>query len=225
MMRLLRLECNYSSWSLRAYLMLCQTGQDFEEQAVPMQGDFRDFLRQHTPCGKVPTLTVDGITLWESLAIGEFLHERFPHCGLYPQDWRQRALARCLAHEMHSGFLALRAECPMDIRSRHSHRLSVPGQFDLDRIGAIWRQQLGSGGPFLFGEWSLADAMFAPVVTRIRSYGLPVAPECQGYCERVLNHPWMRAWCERAECETTEVTPGLSGPQAIRPRVNPIGPS
>lgn len=218
-MELIRLECNYSSWSLRAYLMLCQTGQEFSELAVPtLDCDHYVHLRELSPSGKVPVLRVDGMVLWESLAIGEFLHERFPACGLYPAHSRQRALARCLACEMHAGFSALREHCPMDIRSRHPVELTDAVREDVRRIEQLWTDCLQAGGEFLFGGWTLVDAMYAPVVTRFRTYDVHVNEVCRAYCQRVLEHPWMRAWCEAAEHEETLVVPGLNGPTHVRRR-------
>ena len=215
-MKLIRLERNYSSWSLRAYLMLRQTGQPFEEVAIPvLECDHYDYLREHCPAQKVPVLHVDGLVLWESLAIGEFLHERY---GLYPKDWRQRALARCISHESHAGFAALRGACRRDMRGRPSLAIGPEVQRDLDRIGQIWSDCLSAGGPFLFGEWCLADAMYAPVATRLRTYGLSLGPHCDAYRDRVLEHPFMLDWCAGAELEQTVVEPGLHGPRHVARR-------
>lgn len=218
-MKLIRLERNYSSWSLRAYLMLCQTGAPFEEVTVPiLDCDHMVHLRKLSPSGKVPVVHIDGMILWETMAIGEYLHERFPEAGLYPQDSRERAAARCIANEMHAGFVALREHCPMDIRSRLACDITPRVQADLSRIEAIWSERLLEHEPFLFGAWSLADAMYAPVVTRLQTYGIELNDVCRGYCQRVLAHPWMRDWCEKAALEQTEVVPGLDGPTHARRR-------
>lgn len=219
-MNLVRLERNYSSWSLRAWLMLKQCGRPFTETTVPiLDGDHNVHLRALSPSGKVPVLHAEGMILWESMAIGEYLYERYPRCGLYPEDARQRAQARCLANEMHAGFASLREHCPMDIRSRHQiPELPPRVQKDVERIQALWRERLEQGGPYLFGEWSLADAMYAPVVTRFRTYGVEMDAACGAYCERVLGNPWMAEWCRLSEEEQSEVVPGLDGPTHIRRR-------
>lgn len=205
---------NYSSWSLRGWLALKQCGVPFTERkiaagAVP---GAHEELRRLSPSGKAPCLRTREGLIWESLAIGEYLAERYPEAGLWPQDPWQRARARVVSHEMHAGFVNLRSHCPMDIRNRYpAEPLPTAVGADVARIEELWRECLhASGGPFLFGSgFTLADAMYAPVVTRFRTYSLEVCPD---YCEAVLRHPPMAEWCRDAAAETEVINPGLHGP-------------
>ncbi len=198
---------NWSSWSLRPWLVLKQTGVAFDEAHVSLrQPDTRQQILQHSPSGKVPVLKHNGLTIWDSLAIAEYLAEQFAHMQLWPIDTAARARARAISAEMHSGFQALRAHLPMDILGR------FPGQGldgegvaqDIARIQQIWRDarsQWGTGGPFLFGAFSIADAMYAPVVTRFLTYDVPCDTVCGTYRDNVWNMPAMLEW--RAGCDRT----------------------
>jgi len=197
---------NYSSWSLRAWLALQQTGAAFEEIRIPLDTPQpRSQILQHSPTGKVPALRHGEILLWESLAICEYLAELFPDRHLWPSEATTRAIARCVSTEMHAGFAALRQQLPMDCRSRHTWKGTPPNvQADIDRILDLWRtcrQQFGEGGDFLFGRLTIADAMFAPVVTRFVTYGVPLDAIAQAYTEAILALPAMQDWMAAAAAE------------------------
>lgn len=200
----------YSSWSLRPWLAMKQAGIAFEEIVVQLYAEdgAKEILR-YSPSGRVPALIVDGLTIWESLAICEYVAERVPQAGLWPSDPAARAVARAVSCEMHAGFAALRGNMPMDVvadrRAEGRERLERPDvRADIARIQAIWsdcRRRFGAGGPFLFGSFSIADAMFAPVVTRFRTYGVPLEGDCAAYAEAVWSLPAMRSWVEDARAE------------------------
>jgi glutathione S-transferase len=203
---------NYSSWSLRPWLLMRHTGIDFTE--VPLRLDFaegspfRKALAAVNPAARVPVLVDDGFAVWDSLAIAEYLAEKFPAKALWPRDAKQRARARSLCAEMHSGFGALRSACPMNIEaSLHEVgarllRENADLRRDLQRIVEMWTGQIAeSGGPFLFGEFGIADAYFAPVTWRIVGYGLPVPEAVQRYIATVHGLPAMKAWAEAARAE------------------------
>lgn len=214
-MQLVILLKNYSSWSLRGWLALKQCGVPFQEiklAAGAVKGA-HDELRRLSPSGKAPVLLTPEGPVWESLAIGEYLAERHPSAGLWPADPWARARARVVSNEMHAGFIELRQHCPMDIRNRYpAEPLPTRVGADVARIAEIWRACLAdSGGPFLFGSsFCLADAMYAPVVTRFRTYGIEVCPD---YCQAVFEHPAMAEWCAAAEAETEVIQPALHGPK------------
>jgi len=196
---------NYSSWSLRAWLALEQTGAPFEEVLISTADpDWHDQIKRRSPSGKVPLLLDDGFAVGDSLAIVEYLNERFPKAGLWPADARARAAARSVAAEMHSGFVPLRSQMPMDIQAVEPGRGHVPEALaDAKRIQAIWRdcrERFGAaaGGPFLFGAFTAADAFYAPVVFRFRSYGVPLDPTAQAYCEAVVREPKVAKWVAAA---------------------------
>ena len=205
---------NYSSWSLRPWLAMRQLGIAFEEVKLRLSfadgSEFKEALaRIGAPAGKVPVLVEDdGFIVWDTLAIAERLAELLPSAGVWPAAPRARARARSLCAEMHSGFSALRNHCPMNIEA------SLPEvgatvwadqdevRRDVARIEALWAEALSaSGGPFLFGGFSAADAYFAPVCARLRTYGLPVASGTQAYVERVWQLPAMQAWIADALAE------------------------
>jgi len=200
---------SYSSWSLRAWLPLRQTGADFEEVVIPLdRPESRAALLRHSPAGRVPVLRAGDLTVWDSLAIVEFLNERFPDAGLWPAAPEARALARSVAAEMHSGFSNLREEMPMDLRRVPvARRKSAPGGQlgnDIGRIQEIWRDcrsRFGQAGDFLFGGFGAADAFFAPVVTRFVTYGVPLDPPAPAYCDAVMSWPAMRDWIAAAKAE------------------------
>jgi glutathione S-transferase len=204
---------NYSSWSLRPWVLMRHFGIPFEELKLrfdftPGSGFYRA-LAAHTPAGHVPVLLDDdGFAVWDTLAIVETLAERHPEHAIWPRDARQRARARSLCAEMHSGFGALREHCPQNIEASLPEvgaRLLArqPGVArDLDRLVQMWTGQLAaSGGPFLFGDFCAADAYFAPVCGRIRTYALPVPPEVSAYIARVFAAPGMADWVSEALAE------------------------
>ena len=190
---------NYSSWSLRPWLAMKAKGVSFSEELIALDmPDTSARIRAINPAGRVPVLVDGDLVIWESLAILEYLAEKFPETHFWPQDGKARALARCVAHEMHAGFMALRQACPMNLR-REPKPLAVPEAVlqDVARIQALWRQcrrQFGAQGPFLFGEFSNADAMFAPVVTRLHTYQLPVDDDTRAYMQMILAHPAFLEW-------------------------------
>lgn len=189
---------NYSSWSLRGWLAARLAGIEFDEQLVRLsEPGSRSALLQHSPAGKVPVLKHGRRVIWDSLAIIEYLAEQRPAADLWPADAEARALARSIAAEMHSGFGALRNHMPMNLRKSLPGKGQGPGVAeDIARIGAIWqdcRNRFGTGGPFLFGAASAADAMYAPVATRFRTYGVALDPVAAAYVEAV--HAWP-AFCE-----------------------------
>jgi glutathione S-transferase len=204
---------NYSSWSLRGSLLVRQSGLDCEEIVIPLDTDeFKARIVAVSPSGRVPVLHVDGIVVWDSLAIAEFLHERQPAAGLWPRDTAARALARSVSAEMHSSFTALRSQMPMDIRGQHSVPWTPELQDDIARIDALWnacRAAHGRGGEFLFGAWSAADAMYAPVVSRFRTYGVQLSPVGSAYAAAVWEWPALKSLAAEAAIEPWSLDLGL----------------
>jgi glutathione S-transferase len=201
---------NYSSWSLRPWLLLRVLGIPFDEVRLrldPREGSaFRTRLLALAPVARVPLLVDEGFAVWDSLAIIEYLAERHP--AVWPAERRARARARSLCAEMHAGFGALRNAFPMNIEAAlpevGARLLAEDGEAarDLARIDTMWREQIeSSGGPFLFGAFSAADAFYAPVCARIRTYALPLSAPSAAYLERVCALPAMRAWCDEARTE------------------------
>lgn len=196
----------YSSWSLRPWLVLKQAGLAFQELMVTLrQPDTKLRILEHSPSGKVPLLKHGELIVWESLAICEYLAELAPQARLWPQDAAARAVARAVSTEMHAGFAALRQVMSMDV-CRIAPMAEVPADVaaDIRRIQAIWndcRRRFGPGGPFLFGRFSIADAMYAPVVTRFTTYGVAVDDVCRAYMEAIWALPAMREWQAAAESE------------------------
>jgi len=194
---------NYSSWSLRPYLALAQTGQPFREVVIPLdEPDTAAKIAQHTPSGKVPVLHHGSLAIWDSLAICEYLAETFPQAKLWPEDKQARAIARSVVAEMHSGFSHLRQNMTMDLRARKPGQGRAPGVAeDIARIQAIWsdcRSRFGQGGPFLFGHFTLADAFYAPVVTRFVTYEVELEAVGRAYRDAVLGLPALKTWTEAA---------------------------
>jgi glutathione S-transferase len=195
---------NYSSWSLRPWLFLRKAGFKFREQLVYFDaGDYQAQIAALSPSRRVPLLIDGGLKIWDSLAICEYVAE-FTGLGL-PRDRAARARARSVAAEMHSGFQALRNECPMNVRARN-HRVPLTPQLEADiaRIDDIWsgsRQAFGAGGGWLFGDFSIADAMFAPVLFRFQSYGLRLSASSQTYLNHALGDPDLREWQEASQNE------------------------
>ncbi|TCT08335.1 glutathione S-transferase [Tepidamorphus gemmatus] len=190
---------NYSSWSLRPWLAMSVAGIAFEEDLVPLdQPDTRTRLLARSPAAKVPILIDGDVTVWESLAILEYLAERFPDAGLWPADPAARAHARAISSEMHAGFSALRSACPMNLRKRFGWRdRGAEVTRDVARVQQLWsdcRRRFGHDGPFLFGDFTAADAMYAPVVARFDGYSIPVDEEAGAYMAAVMDLPAFRAW-------------------------------
>ncbi len=201
----------YSSWSLRGWLLLKQTGAAFDEIVIPLdQPQTKRDILSHNPAGKVPVIKVGDAVVWDSLAIAEYLHERFPEAGIWPKDTGARALARCVSAEMHAGFAAVRAHIPMDVCIQDAARgkralAEPPVAADVDRVVAIWddcQARYGSGGNFLFGDWCAADAMYAPVVTRFATYAVPLQGPMAAYRDAVMATPAMAEWIAAAQAET-----------------------
>lgn len=192
-------DYNVSSWSLRAWLPLRQSGLAFETERFLFDEHFTSpEFRRVSPSGQVPCLHVDGFPIWDSLAIGEYVAEITDGPALWPADRRARARARSIAAEMHASFRSLPKELRLSIAERRpTPTLSVEGRADVERILEIWRssrREFGADGPFLFGRFSIADAMFAPVVTRFTTYRWPVDPEVQGYMDAIWSLPGMQEW-------------------------------
>jgi glutathione S-transferase len=204
---------NYSSWSMRPWVLMRQAGIDFDEVMVRFDGfsadsRFKVQVARLNPTGKVPVLVDDGLVVWDTLAIAEYLAERFPDRALWPRERAARARARSVCAEMHSGFSALRSACPMNIEAQLPQvgalvlRDRPAVRDDLARITQMWSTLLREhGGPMLFGEFGIADAYYAPVVMRLRTYALPVPDEVAGYMQRVVELPAVRAWIEGALAE------------------------
>lgn len=196
---------NYSSWSMRPWVLMKQLGLPFEEHKLRFdfspQSPFRREVARFSPAGKVPVLFDDDFAVWDTLAIIEYLHDKFPGRGVWPADMRLRARARSLAAEMHSGFSALRNHCPMNIEAALPEvgaRIWAEQEGvrkDVQRIELAWAEALNdSGGPFLFGEFSAVDAMYAPVCMRLRSYHLPIVQTTHDYIAHVAAAPGVKAW-------------------------------
>ncbi len=204
---------NYSSWSMRPWVLLRQAGIPFEEVKVRFDSfeavsTFKQALRNITPVGKVPVLLDGDLAVWDTLAIAEYLAEQYPDKQLWPADIKARAHARSICAEMHSGFGALRSACPMNIEAdlRDTGRLiwrDKPAvHADVARIVAMWSELLASHqGPLLFGHFTIADAYFAPVAMRLSRYALPVPKEISAYIERLSALPGVKAWVDEAIAE------------------------
>ncbi|MEL6317174.1 MAG: glutathione S-transferase C-terminal domain-containing protein [Pseudomonadota bacterium] len=195
----------YSSWSLRGYLMCRIAGLDFEEAAAPLDDPgVRAELLHLAPSFLVPSLEIDGIRVWDVIAIAEYLHESAPEAGLYPADRAARAVCRSIVGEVHGGFYNLRSALPMNLRARHEGFRVFPGaQPDIDRVLEIWRERLDAdGGPFLFGPAAnAADAMMAPIAGRFRTYGVSLEPWAAAYRDAIFAWEPMRDWTAAAELE------------------------
>lgn len=197
---------NFSSWSLRPWLVLKMLEEPFEECRIDLKSpDAAQLIHAINPAGKVPVLLDRHLKIWDSLAICEYLAECFPNAGLLPVTSAERAVARALIAEMHAGFSALRQQLPMDICRRQPTPDMTPELArDIERIVAIWqaqRQQFDVHGPFLFGHFTLVDAFFAPVVTRFATYQVPLPPAAQAYADFIMSLPAMREWCDAARAE------------------------
>jgi glutathione S-transferase len=202
---------NYSSWSMRPWVAATAFGIPFTEVRVLLdQPDTAANIARFSHAGRVPVLLAADMTIWDSLAICEYLAEQFPDKHLWPRDVAARAMARSVAAEMHSGFAGLRTAMSMNIKASLPGRgRTAEAQSDIGRVCEIWEECLARFGhhDFLFGEFSIADAFYAPVVMRFKTYGVALAPALQAYCERMLAHPAVARWVREALAET-EVAAG-----------------
>lgn len=208
---------NYSTWSMRPWVAMTAFGIPFEEVHIPLdRPDTGARIAQYSSAERVPVLVAGKTTIWDSLAICEFLAEQFPDKELWPRDVAARAIARSVCAEMHSGFGGLRSAMWMNIRLRFPGKGRTPeAQGDIGRICEIWEDCLTRAGAhrFLFGEFSIADAFFAPVVMRFLTYGVSLAPALQAYVERVVAHPAVAQWMQDALAETTHIAKYDSYPE------------
>jgi glutathione S-transferase len=195
---------NYSSWSLRAWLVARESGLAFDEVVIPLdEPTTQATILGYSPSGRLPALKHGAVMVWDSLAITEYLAEICPEKRFWPEDPAARAFARSITAEMHSGFHALRAHLPMNIRSSFPGRGVTPEvQAEINRVTALWRdlrkKARGDDGPFLFGGFTIADAAFAPVVSRFRTYRVELDEHCQAYADAVWALPSMREWAVAA---------------------------
>jgi glutathione S-transferase len=200
---------NYSSWSLRGWLLCRMAGLDFTEEPVAADdAGARQELLLLSPSVLVPRLTHDTVTVWDTLAIAEYLAEIAPEAGLLPKNQATRAHCRAISGEMHSGFYNLRSALPMNLKARHEKfKIFSGARPDVERIRTIWTECLGQyGGPYLFGgKLSVADAMYAPVCTRFRTYAVALDPALSAYCDRIFDWPLMEEWTAGALAEPDEI--------------------
>ncbi|MGZ5202336.1 MAG: glutathione S-transferase family protein [Telluria sp.] len=197
---------NYSSWSMRPWVAATAFGIPFTEVRVLLdQPDTATNIARFSAAGRVPVLVAGEITIWDSLAICEYLAEQFPDKHMWPQDVAARAMARSVVAEMHSGFIGLRTAMSMNIKASLPGRgRTAEAQADIGRICEVWEECLARFGhhDFLFGDFSIADAFYAPVVMRFKTYGVALAPALQAYCDRVQAHPAVARWVREALAET-----------------------
>ncbi len=197
---------NYFSWSLRPWILMKRLGVQFRELLIPLsQPETRDEIEKYSPSGRVPALRRGDFCVWDSMAICEYVSELAGGRG-WPKDPEIRAVARSVSAEMHSGFVNLRSEWPMNARARNRHTPMTPGlEADIDRVEEIWgdcRSRFGkSGGPWLFGEYSIADAMYAPVVLRFNTYGAQLSEAARWYIATVIEDPALQEWVRAAKEE------------------------
>lgn len=204
---------NYSSWSLRPWLLLSVNGIPFKEVRIPLYTEStREALEGYSDTGKVPVLHDGDIVIWDSLAICEYVSEQYLDGGGWPMDYKSRAQARSCSAEMHSGFFQIREKLPMNCRAT-GRRVDVGPDLEdeISRVIALWsslRNKYSSNGPWLFGEFSIADCMFAPVASRFRTYGISMPDVCSDYVTRLLSHEKLEIWYRRArkESETIELS-------------------
>lgn len=201
MMKLFISNKAYSPWPFRVWLLMRELGLEFEEHMVDLGAPGKaERLKAASPSGRLPVLADGETVIWDSMSIIEYLHERFPQAGIWPQERAARAHARSLAAEMHSGFQALRSRLIMNTRRQpRAVEMSPQVLADIDRVTSSWagtRGRFGAGGPFLFGHFSAADAVYAPVVDRFRGYDVPVPEECREYMDAVRMLPGYKAWVE-----------------------------
>ena len=197
---------SYSSWSFRPWLALKHTGAPFEEVVIGLDlPDTAQQIAKYSRAGRVPILIDGELTIWDSIAICEYLAEKFPGAKLWPEDRAARAVARSAAAEMHSGFVALRTHHTMKVKEQFPPApLREDVQADVARIAELWtecRKRYGAGGPFLFGHFTIADAMYGPVVSRFRTYQIPLPPKAQEYAEAMWKDPAYQEWVAGAKAE------------------------
>lgn len=207
---------NYSSWSLRAWFLMKEAGFEFTEHRIPLDTDTSaEEISQFTPAGRVPVLFLDNQLIWDTLAIAETLNERWPEKQLWPEDLVARAHARSVSAEMHAGFSALREAMPMNCRAMgRKVTLADDVAADIDRVFAIWadcHHRYESQGDWLFGKFSVADAMFAPVVLRFRTYGINLSESASVYPRRLLESPAIQDWLLESESETEVIKQDEAG--------------
>ena len=190
----------YSSWSMRPWILMKHFEIPFEEILIKLDlPQTTEEIKKYSPTGKVPALIDNDLVIWESLAIMEYLYEKYPEKKMYPQDSKKRAIARSLASEMHAGFFQLREHLSFNIKKQFDHGDLSSAQNDIERIKAIWTEQLSkSNGPFLFGDFSIADAMYAPVVGRFVTYKVPIEGSIESFVKSMMNLPALRSWYEGA---------------------------
>lgn len=199
---------NYGAWALRGWLMCKFAGLDFSEMVIPPDDPaMKAEMLLLSSSMLVPALEHDGIEVWDTLAIGEYLNEIKPKAGLLPADRKARAHCRAVCGEMHSGFASMRGALPMNIKARFKgFKVWSRAQADIDRVCAIWSDCLEkSGGPFLFGHRTMADAMYAPVVTRFMTYDVQLGPALATYAKRIMSLPEMQEWIEAARQEPADI--------------------
>jgi glutathione S-transferase len=212
MLQLVIANRNYSSWSLRAWLYLAESGIEFEEIRIPLFTDqWREEIARYSPVGRVPVLIDDGFSIWDSTAIIEYAREQFPGAVGWPEDRKQRARARSISAEMHSGFLALRDELPQNLRARcplDTQSLSEQCKQQIQRIDQIWskcRIENRSPGGWLFGKFSIADVMFAPVALRFVTYRIQVSSHAQEFIDAIIGLRSVQQWIASASEETESI--------------------
>ncbi len=210
----------YSSWSMRPWLAMRAAGLVFDETVIPLrQSDTAERIRAISPTGKVPVLVDGDVKVWESLAIISYLSDVHPECKFWPDGKVARAHAKAIAMEMHSGFQALRQACPMNLGKRFkTPALSDDLKANVARIEEIWREartRFGAGGPYLFGDFTAADAMYAPVATRLEAYSIPVAADTRAYIDAIYAHPAFVAWRAAALKEPWTVAAYEEGQEVI----------
>lgn len=204
---------NYSSWSLRGWLIFAQHDREVEVIKLPLfKPEFYQTLQKITPTTKVPTLVDNNIVVWDSLAILEYINENYLNGQAWPNDPNHKAKARALACEMHSGFTALRHEMPMNCRAIRRINLSEAARYDIARIDQMWSQQMSKfPESWLFGEWSITDAMYAPIALRFQTYQIPLSSLARQYQQKVINSPAVQRWLYEASLETDIVQEDETG--------------
>lgn len=219
-MRLIIANKLYSSWSMRAWVLMRAFEIPFDEEVIPIrQSDTRERILVHSPSGKVPVLIDRDVTVWESLAIAEYLAEKFPHLAIWPAGSAARACARAVAAEMHAGFQPLRIHCPLNFAKRFAPRdRGDEVRANVARIEEMWRdarRRFGAAGPFLFGAFSAADAMYAPIASRFDTYQIEVSPETRAYMTTILAHPAVIEWRSAALREPWHIAVYEEGETAV----------
>ncbi len=213
---------NYSSWSLRPWLLLAHYGVPFEELGIALfTPGYKEELAKYSPTLRVPVLKDGDTTIWDSLAICEYVSEKYLEGRAFPVDMEERGLCRSYCHEMHSGFMAIRSEMPMNCRVRRRLQISDEVREECDRVDQLFteaRARCSGRGEYLFGDFSLADCMFAPIVMRFTSYGVDLSRESQKYMDAMLKNPALRAWVEGARNET-QILPDFEIGEEISPRI------